>query len=499
MSSAVINKFNETSTPSDEAKEFEEDTLLDSGTSMASNFRKMRLQGSSPPHTTAKQLTPVSPGGSVLARVQMFEAHNAKTADTSRSISYHDSSSINMGLKMKRPTPSKLLKKANSPSALKSNANSSDISLPLLERKQMGFQEMISAKEPASREPLYQPPPQKHLIHDGEDELMKAPQGSIESKENPSKLAKNARRQSPPATSGKIAASISQNAEYALDKAIAESNTLSDRRRRMAMAKKHAAGGRNKDTPSPQQQPQLSSDPLDREALKLKKGKEGLSLSASPSRKKKFQMIEAKIKKKRERNAVVTAAGSVRTDSTSSTSSVNTVDFDAEPGAIRPRPQSDRHFDVEPLEALDNPGFLPTIRSSESQLSYNTAPDSKLSYDTASTGRGSRSGSRSTSIADRSNANVNGSELRIDKNTGTSPIIFEQNVFQMSIDRKNSGSPTGMNKGVSRKTRSIGFHHTDSAKEVFAPEAAKKAERPISEVYSNCMKAPCQFTRPSLS
>jgi len=88
MASTRITKIGEFRTPSDEAGETSDDTYApNSGTSLASNFRKMQMQGHSSPirdtrNADTKDFIPRSPNGTVLAKVQMFEAQNAKTVSS---------------------------------------------------------------------------------------------------------------------------------------------------------------------------------------------------------------------------------------------------------------------------------------------------------------------------------------------------------------------------------------------------------------------------------
>ena len=392
MVSAMLSNYIDGSTPSDERGKFDLENsaaLENSGTSMASNYRKMRLQGQTSPTQEERKTasvsvkTPVrtplkSPGGSVLARVQLFETNNAKVSG--KSPSYHSSSSMN-SFKSESKTSS-------SPTKTGSNPRSTlQIDMPKVERKLGRFQDIISD--------LGTIPPQ---LTDENLNARRVREKKIEQRETNKRNTFTASRRANQSHVPDFVDNSSGNAKTE------SNNALSERRRKMMMAKKYASNARAADSSSASAitttntkdststtlagKSQVSNsssyapDPLDREALRKQgNSKEPSTLTGtlSPNRRRKFKMVEASLKRslQEEKDAF---ADSTKTESTSSVSgssrsSVNTTDLSSDPGHIGGR-SPDRNYTDSQFNDL---GALPTINSQGSKQSDTVGNDYALS------------------------------------------------------------------------------------------------------------------------
>ena len=540
-SSAIITKIS-SGVPSDEAQESLEESTGNSGTTMASSFRKMRLQGlPSPTRDDKKELTPMSPGGSVLAKVQMFEQSAGKSPSYRASISANKDFA-NRG-KFSSSRAGKSIQGESSPASRNGDSAAEiDLTAVAVKRKLSGFQHIVTNPSPEELEPNNTPSGTRtvdnimtrmeekknergremrdrtfdiigktaeHKTERMEEkknergrekrdrtfdiiaktaehktermEKKKNERGrekrdrtfdmigkTVEHKTERMEEKKNERGrekrdrtfdmigktvehetetavvQSKTTTStGKkmVESTMPDYVEKAADKAIAESSALSERRRKMALAKKHAANARLSNSPVNYnelgQTPHLSNtstesiDPLDREAQR-KRGKDVLQLTTSPGRLRKFKMAEASIKKNIQRDKE-TFAGSSRADSNSSLSdssrtSVNSTDL-SEPGALSPK-----------FPKLDDSGVLPTIQSHESRQSdYVVSPTSLP-------------GKR-----DRSHRSMYN-----DYDKSPSPPSQDENPPPKRIDGQSSKEQSSK-----EKKRNRSFHHIDSAEQMY--------------------------------
>jgi hypothetical protein len=376
MVTAILNKFGESCTPSDEAGETSDDANApNSGTSLASNFRKIRLQGHSSPirdneSADAKEFIPRSPNGTVLARVQMFEAQNAKTISSpthrasprgnikneSKPVTTvvsankkvtNQSTAVNVT--ESRPIGSSLYRPKSAPVAQQLKTNSDEREKNRTRPSTSPGTMSAGGESTSDRETV----DSRYIISNP------TPEDQVSSSFEREKL------------------SVAETVERAVDKAIAESRALREQRtmggRRNTTEKHYSGVSRTalyaKDT-SPLKHIRDSSsalmDPLDREAKK-KQDSDVAPITNSLSRKKKFQMVEASMKKSLRKDK---GARSIVTDSTSSISgsSVNSVgtDFTSEPGIISPKSpfgvDSKRSVDAMKFDQLD---VLPTIHSNE--------------------------------------------------------------------------------------------------------------------------------------
>ena len=510
-SSAIITKIS-SGVPSDEAQESLEESTGNSGTTMASSFRKMRLQGlPSPTRDDKKELTPMSPGGSVLAKVQMFEQSAGKSPSYRASISANKDFA-NRG-KFSSSRAGKSIQGESSPASRNGDSAAEiDLTAVAVKRKLSGFQHIVTNPSPEELEPNNTPSGTRTVDNimtrmeekknergremrdrtfdiigktaEHKTERMEEKKNergrekrdrtfdmigkTVEHKTERMEEKKNERGrekrdrtfdmigktvehetetavvQSKTTTStGKkmVESTMPDYVEKAADKAIAESSALSERRRKMALAKKHAANARLSNSPVNYnelgQTPHLSNtstesiDPLDREAQR-KRGKDVLQLTTSPGRLRKFKMAEASIKKNIQRDKE-TFAGSSRADSNSSLSdssrtSVNSTDL-SEPGALSPK-----------FPKLDDSGVLPTIQSHESRQSdYVVSPTSLP-------------GKR-----DRSHRSMYN-----DYDKSPSPPSQDENPPPKRIDGQSSKEQSSK-----EKKRNRSFHHIDSAEQMY--------------------------------
>jgi hypothetical protein len=376
----MMNEFSESCTPSDEAGETSDNAnALNSGTSLASNFRKMRLQGHSSPirgdsrGADTGEFIPRSPNGTVLARVQMFEAQNAKT----------------VGSPSRRASPRGQMKDESNP--LNANAANKQEShhfnyANVTESRPVGNLANRPKTAPAPRvtknsnnersNNRIRPSTSPGTMSTGGGEC------TFERESDGSQyIISNPTPEDPQSSSfekGKL--SISETVERAVDKAIAESRALREQRRMVGIrtaTEKHYSGAElpsrtayYKKNMSPLKKTGDSSfasvDPLDREAKK-KQESDSVPITHSSSRRKKFQMVEASMKKNLRKDKV---ARSVVTDSTSSISagSMNSVgtDFSSEPGAISPKSPfgMDKKNTPDAIK-FDHLDVLPTIPSND--------------------------------------------------------------------------------------------------------------------------------------
>jgi hypothetical protein len=381
MVSAVITNIDSSTTPSDEAQEILNQLREDSGTSMASNFRKMRLQGLSSPsrNNPTVQDLPKSPRGSVLARVQMLEqsAGQSPTHTTTRS------AKIGSAVKNKI-SPSTGYKSKVGDSISKSTA--SDNKSNAVESKS-SFQEIVTNPTPEleTKDSM----PKAGVVNSIRSKLDEAKKERAREKRdsgfgkvrnsNEDSVENTATQPKATAKKGKeINSTISGSVERAADMAIAESNAMSERRRKMAQAKKHAAIARDPETKighlrlqtNTSIQTKTSSesiDPLDKEAQK-RRNTDSSKLTTSPGRLRKFKMAEASMKKnlQRDKESFLGKSGSNSSYSEDSKGSVNTTDLNSEPSVLSPK-----------FPKLDEVGGLPTIVSHESRNSdYIVSPSS---------------------------------------------------------------------------------------------------------------------------
>mmetsp|Transcript_7933 Transcript_7933/g.11975 ORF Transcript_7933/g.11975 Transcript_7933/m.11975 type:complete len:1052 (+) Transcript_7933:167-3322(+) len=461
----LMNKFSE-GNPSDEAAGpiYEHD---DDGVSLGYSGSGVSETSSVYIPVNARsrgELTPKkSPGGSaVLARVQMFEAHNAKiplspARNQASPVATKVVTSVSVGggtkkfgAKSNHPTTAPYITSSSSKNSTSSSSKDSssdfqasmapEIHVPVLERKQMGFHQIVA--NPTPEEPEYN-------------------KQKLEPRWNPI----TSTDESNYARDKEFSRSIPDTVEHAVDKAIAESNELSERRRKMAMAKKHAANVRANSTekqssPSStdpldrhaasargnstekQSSPvsthsaaRITPDPLDREAHK----KQDNDVFASPNRMRKFRMVEASMKKNLLKEK---GPDSIKTNSSSSSISISSADFGAEPGVISSK------FSTEQKNTsilLDR--GLPTINSNENS-SFNAENDYIVS---PSSLPGKRDRRRESHFSDFSSV--------------TSPGLSEGgDLGQSMFGQGNMESPARTSRSSPRQK---GFHHTDSAKKVF--------------------------------
>jgi len=429
MASALINKFSEASSPSDEAplEVFDEVSLANSGTSMASDFRKFRLQeqpsssvnrrGTRSRNTAFERVdsVPKSPGGSVLARVQMFEAHNTNTHP---SPGYKGSPGANkvadaekkFNAKSKRPTTASYTSRSKESTSFRPST-APEIDVPVLERIQMRFHQIVSS--PTSEKSAY-------------------------NSRNSEPRWKQRTKESHNEKNTDFAQSIPDVVEQAVDKAIAESKELSERSRKMAMAKKKAANIRANDTVekySNTSNERMTPDPLDREAGR----KNDTDLLTSPNRRRKFKMVEASMKKDLLKEK---GPESVKFNSSSSSISISSVDYGAEPGAISPKEAVERKNDGIHLDHA-----LPTIKHSE-MSAFKTDDEYVVSPSSLPGKRDHHRGSRHSDFISLTNP-----EHSEGGNMGHS--LFDQD---------NTESPV---KASRNNPRQQGFHHTESANQIF--------------------------------
>ena len=459
-----MNKFSE-GNPSDEAGELldENDDGISLGYSgsgaSASSSVYMPLTPSSRREFTPKK----SPGGSaVLARVQMFEAHNEKISSSpARQESPVASKAVGavgavgggtkkFSANSNRPTTapysSTSLSSKDSSSSDSRTSTASEIHVPVLERKQMGFHQIVA--NPTPEEAGYK-------------------SKKLEPRWNP--IAST--HESNYARDKQLSTSIPDTVEQAVDKAIAESNELSEKRRKMAMAKKHAANIRaSQSSPLPtdpldrhaasarvistekqssfterqssplstQSTAHMTPDPLDREAQR----KQDNDVLSSPNRIRKFKMAEASMKKNLMKDK---GPDSIKTNSSSSSISISSVDFGAEPGAISSKFSSEK--EKQNTSILLDRG-LPTIKSNENS-SFSGNDNNYIISPSSLPGKRERR--RESHFSDFSSV--------------TSPGLSEgEDLGQSLFGQGNMESPARTSRGSPRQK---GFHHTESAKKIF--------------------------------
>lgn len=455
----LMTKFSE-GNPSDEAGEQLDDN--DDGISLGYSGSGASASSSVympiTPTRSTRQFTPKkSPGGSVLARVQMFESHNdkiskspsrQKSAVANKAVGAVGGGTKKFSANSNRPTTapynSTLLSSKNSSSSDSRTSTASKIHVPILERKQMGFHQIDANPTPESPgykskklEPRWNPIPSTH-----ESDFAKDKQFST---------------------------SFPYAVEEAVDKAIAESNELSERRRKMAMAKKHAANlrasqsshtvpldrhaasARVKNTEkkssfterqssplSTQSTARMTPDPLDREAQR----KQDNDVLSSPNRIRKFKMVEASMKKHLLKDK---GPDSIKTDSSSSSISISSVDFGAEPGAISSKFSTEKK--KQNMSILLDRG-LPTIKSNENS-SFNGNDNNYIISPSSLPGKRERR--RESDVSDFSDV--------------TSPGLSEGGDLGQSLfGQGNMESPARTSRGSPRQK---GFHHAESAKKIF--------------------------------
>jgi len=374
-STRIKNFGGELCTPSDEAGEISDDANApNSGTTLASNFRKIRLQGHSSPqrddrNADTKEFTPRSPNGTVLAKVQMFEAQNAKT------ISSPSRKATASGKIMNESKP------VNSNKYMTNHSNAANVT----ESRPLGNSSHYRTKSASMVHDINNSYERSNRIRPSTSPvMMSVGGGTISEREiigsqyiisNPTPeehLSSSIEREN---------LSVSQTVERAVDKAIAESRAISEKRRMgmngNATEKQYYGFSRttyySKNSPSPSKESSTSSfaqiDPLDREARKKQDG-DSVQITNSSSRKKKFQMVEASMKKnlRKDKNARSVVTDSSSSVSVSSLNSIGT-DHSGEPGAISPKSL----FGVEKKNAdamkFDELDVLPTIHSTDDVMS----------------------------------------------------------------------------------------------------------------------------------
>lgn len=375
MASGLIEKFNESTTPSDEASEKldGETALSNSGTSLASNFRKMRLQSSSTSpvrdaklsdNSEKKDFTPRSPNGTVLARVQMFEAHNAKTVSSPS----------------KRSSPGEKFSTGGNKPVVAGSLNSKPVTSP--SSNWVDTLPRRSAYRPSTAPVSYV----DKKVNDATIRMRPSTSPSIGEKIKSRQevvgsqyIISNPTPEEQMNSVEKERLSVSETVERAVDKAIAESRAIQEQRRIEIMPEKRIGVSKsyNPHLQSRSSAFQLKnggdtslvgSDPLDREASK-KQENDVVPIANSKSRRKKFQMVEASMKKNLQKDKIIR---SVVTDSTSSVSvssvTSNATDFNSEPGAISPKSPiilERKDHDAMMFEQLD---VLPTIHSKDDNI-----------------------------------------------------------------------------------------------------------------------------------
>ena len=346
MVSAVLTNVDSSTTPSDEAQEILNELRENSGTSMASNFRKMRLQGLSSPsrNTSTVQDFPKSPRGSVLARVQMLE----QSAGLSPQHTTPRSARIGSTIKNKTSPSSDYKSKVGDSN---SKTTASDDKSNAMDNKS-SFQEIVTNPTPELE--TKDSKPKSGVVSSIRSKLDEAKKergrekrdsgfGKMR-KSNEDSVENIATQPKPTIKKGKdITSTIPGSVEKAADMAIAESNAMSERRRKMAQAKKHAAIGRDPETNIGHLRLQTNAsndsiDPLDKEAQR-KRNTDSSKLTTSPGRLRKFKMAEASMKKNLQREKESFPGKSVSNSSFSEDSkgSVNTTDLNSEPSVLSPK------------------------------------------------------------------------------------------------------------------------------------------------------------------
>jgi len=474
MASALIKKFSASGNPSDGTplvEPFDEASLANSGTSsMSGNFRQMRLQ-EQPASSVSTQRpsrhrdgafergdsTPKSPGGSVLARVQMFEAHNASTSPV---IGYKVSPSRNKAagaedkfrVKSKLPTTAPITSSSKDSNRFRPST-APLIDVPVLERTQMKFHQIVSnptPEDPAHNSRKLKPrwEQKTNEVHESrkkERTQMKFHQivsnpTPEEPVHNPRKLKSRWEQKTDEMHDSReknFTSSIPDTVEQAVDKAIAESKELSEKRRKLALFKKKAADARSNDvvdrpSHSNTTNARMTPDPLDREAAK----KQDTDMLSSPNRRRKFKMVEASMKRNLLKDK---SLGSSTADSSSSSISFTSVDFGAEPGAITPKGALERKNDIIHLDRV-----LPTIKSSE-KCSFEIDDDFVVS---PSSLPGKRDRHRSA--------------RRSDFTSSANPDISDgEDMGQSSFGQDSVESP------IRTSQRSRGFRYTENDQQIF--------------------------------
>lgn len=452
----LMNKFSE-GNPSDEAGELidEDDDGISLGYSGSGASASSSVYVPVTPRSRYEFTPKKSPGGSaVLARVQMFEAHNEKISSSparqespvaSKAVAAVGGGAKKLFANSNRPTTAPYSTSLSSKDSSSSDFRTStapEIHVPVLERKQMGFHQIVANPTPEEQEYKSK---------------------KLDPRWNP---IANTQHESNYDRDKEFAMSIPDTVEQAVDKAIAESNELSERRRKMAMAKKHAANIRaSQSSPLPtdpldrhaastrvnstekQSSPvsthsttRMTPDPLDREAQRKQDNRDN-DVFSSPNRIRKFKMAEASMKKNLLKDK---GPDSIKTDSSSSSISISSVDFGAEPGVISSKFSSEKKN----TSILLDRG-LPTIKSNENS-SFNADNDNGYIISPSSL-PGKRDRRRESHFSDFSSV--------------TSPGLSEGGDLGQSIfGQGNMESPARTSRNSPRQK---GFHHTDSAKKIF--------------------------------